>query len=68
MKVKINQELRKLYADKTFDLTNLGASALLVGQFFSKDPVSWEGIVVALVLVIAGYMISYVLYRGGEKQ
>jgi hypothetical protein len=40
----------------------------LVGQFFSKEPVSWVGIVVALTLVIAGYVISYLLYRGSTKE
>lgn len=43
----LNPKIRQVWADKTFELTNIGAGALLFG----------------LLLIILGYVISFVLLR-----
>ena len=68
MAIKFGPKLRKLYAEKTFDLTNIGAGALLFGQFLSEEGFSWLATGVGLVLVVIGYVTAYSLYQGGEKK
>lgn len=68
MTIKISPNLRKFYADKTFDLTNIGAGALLFGQFFSEKVISLAATAIGLILIIIGYIASYFLYQGGEKK
>jgi hypothetical protein len=67
MAIRIRSALRKLYAEKTFELTNIGAGALLFRQFLSDRAFSWLATGVSLVLVGVGYLASYIFYQGGEK-
>lgn len=66
--MKISPELKKLFADKILDFSNIGAGALLFGQFLSGDKFSWPATVAGLTLIIAGLMISYFLYQGGDNK
>lgn len=68
MAVKVSVELKKFYAEKTFDLTNIGAGALLFGQFLSEKGLSWIAIGAGLMLVMVGYIASYLLYQEGGKK
>jgi hypothetical protein len=67
MAIRFRPGLRKLYAEKTFELTNIGAGALLFSQFLSDRAFSWLATGVGLVLVGVGYLASYIFYQGGEK-
>jgi hypothetical protein len=68
MATKISLDLRKFYAEKTFDLTNIGAGALLFGQFLSGGQFSWIAGAVGIALIVSGYVVSYRLYQGGENK
>lgn len=63
MTIKISPELRKLYAEKVLELANIGAGATLFGQFFSEGKFSWRTIIFGCVILIVGYVISYLLMR-----
>lgn len=56
-------ELRKLWAEKTLELTNIGAGATLFSQFFTGQAFSWPAIIVGFIMVIVGHIISYILYK-----
>lgn len=62
MSIKIVPGLRKLYAEKVLDLTNIGAGAALFGQFFQEKAFSWTVTLTGFILIITGYFISYFLY------
>ena len=62
MNGKFNPELRKLYAEKFLDLTNIGVGATLFGQFLSKEKLSGNVTVAGLAILIVGYIISYFIY------
>lgn len=68
MKLKFDYKLRQLWAEKTFDLLNIGAGSMLFGQFLSEKWFSWEATVAGLCLVVLAYISSYVLHRGGEEK
>lgn len=62
MNVKITPELRKLYAEKLLDLTNIGVGATLFGQFLSEKAFSWTLTVIGFILLMIGYIVSYLIY------
>lgn len=55
--------MRKIWAEKTFELTNIGAGAALFGQIISGNTFSLHIFVLGLILVFTGYVMSYILYR-----
>lgn len=59
----LNPKTREVWADKTFEFTNIGAGALLFGQFLSEKGFSVIATIFGLLLVILGYVISFVLLR-----
>lgn len=59
----LHSKIRQLWAEKTFDLTNLGAGALLFGQFISGKEFSMILAVAGLVMVIIGYSVSLILLQ-----
>ena len=59
----LNPKIRQVWADKTFELTNIGAGALLFGQFFSDNGFSFLATFLGLLLIVVGYVISFVLLR-----
>ena len=59
----LNPKIRQVWADKTLELTNIGAGALLFGQFFSEKGFSFAATLLGLLLIILGYVISFVLLR-----
>ena len=59
----LNSKIRQVWAEKTFEFTNIGAGALLFGQFLSKQGFSVVATIFGLLLVILGYVISFVLLR-----
>lgn len=63
----IKPELKKLYAEKTFDLTNIGAGATLFGQFLADKDFSWRIVILGILLIGIGYSVSYWLYLGGDQ-
>lgn len=62
MNARVVPGLRKLYAEKVLDLTNIGAGAALFGQFFQEKIFSWTITLVGFAVIITGYFISYFLY------
>ncbi|MBI5122645.1 hypothetical protein HZA75_02180 [Candidatus Roizmanbacteria bacterium] len=61
MAIKLTAKTRTLWAEKTFDLINIGAGATLFGQFISEKGFSLLSTILGLILVIIGYIISYLL-------
>jgi hypothetical protein len=61
--LSLNSTTRKIWAEKTFDLTNIGAGALLFGQFLSEKRFSWTTTILSITLVIIGYVTSYLLSK-----
>lgn len=59
----VNQETRKLWAEKTFELTNIGAGALIFGQAFSSEKFSAINALLGVLLIIGGYLASYILLK-----
>ena len=66
MAVEFSKELQKLYAEKTFELTNIGAGALLFGQFLSEKGFPPRLVILGLVIAVSGYIASYSLLKGGD--
>ena len=62
MSIKISPELRKLYAEKVLELANIGAGATLFSQFLTEKGSSWLLTAVGFVILIVGYIVSYLLY------
>lgn len=63
MNFKLNNTTRKIWAEKTFELTNIGAGALLFGQLLSDKGFSWLFTILGIILVIIGYIGSYLLTK-----
>lgn len=61
--IKINANTKKLWAEKTFELTNIGAGATLFGQFIYDKGFSWTATIIGILLVIVGYIASYFLTK-----
>lgn len=59
----LNRQTRELWAEKTFELTNIGAGALIFGQFLSDKGFSLPMTIGGLILVAFGYLISLALLR-----
>ena len=57
----LNSKTRQVWAEKTFEFTNIGAGALLFGQFVSGNGFSILPTVFGLALVGLGYVISLAL-------
>jgi len=67
MAFKMSRELRKKQAEKIMDLANIGAGALLFGQFIAEQKFSWLTTLVGVAILVGGYAVSYKLHEGGEK-
>lgn len=59
----MNQETRKIWAEKTFELTNIGAGALIFGQALSGKQFSAFTASIGILLIIFGYVASYILLK-----
>lgn len=59
----MNKETKKLWAKKTFELTNIGAGVLLFGQLVSNTGPKVPAIVGGLGLIVLGYFVSYTFLR-----
>ena len=62
MYIKVTAGLRKLYAEKVLELANIGAGATLFSQFLTEKGSSWLLTAVGFVILIVGYIVSYLLY------
>lgn len=60
--MKIKTDLRKLFADKVLDLTNLGVAATLFNRYLNKKEFSLSDIVISAIILTVGYYVSYLLY------
>lgn len=63
----INKETRRIWAEKTFELTNIGAGALIFGQFLSEKKLSLLFILSGIILVGIGYFLSYIFLKGTRQ-
>jgi hypothetical protein len=59
--MKVKKETRNLWAEKTFDLTNIGAGVLIFSQIISEDKPNFLLVFVGFILVAFGYVLSYIL-------
>lgn len=59
----LNPKIRQVWAEKIFELTNIGVGALLFGQFFSDKGFSVLATLLGILLIVLGYIISFVLLR-----
>jgi len=59
----LNPKIRQVWAEKTFEFTNIGAGALLFGQFLSEKGFFLIATIFGLLLVVLGYTISFFLLR-----
>lgn len=59
----LNPKIRQVWGEKTFELTNIGAGALLFGQFFSNKGFSLLATLLGILLIVLGYIISFILLR-----
>lgn len=59
----MNEHIRKLWAEKTFELMNIGAGAFIFGQAFAKKEFSLPIAVIGVLFVIVGYISSYLLLK-----
>ena len=56
----INSKTRQLWAEKILDLVNIGAGALIFGQFLSEKDFVPTLIIAGIVLLIIGYVFSLI--------
>jgi hypothetical protein len=63
MRSKLSPQVKKMWADKTLDLTNIGAGATIFGQFIGNQGFSWLATLVGLIVIVSGYIVSYFLYE-----
>jgi len=63
----INQKTRYLWAEKTFELTNIGAGALIFSQFLSEKGFSLKASIIGIILIIIGYLLSYFLLKSKRR-
>ena len=61
--MKVDKETRRLWAEKTFELINIGAGALLFGRVLSGRGFSPAEALGGLFLVAIGYILSYILLK-----
>jgi hypothetical protein len=65
MTIKIDRELRKIYAEKVLELANIGAGLLLFSQILSEKEFSWQAASGGLVILLGGFLASYFIYKRG---
>jgi len=63
MVIRVNEDHRKLYADKVVDLANIAVGALVFGQILSERGFSFRLTLIGLMLFLSGYLMSYLLLR-----
>jgi hypothetical protein len=61
--IRLNEEQRKLWADKLMDLANLSVAALVFGQFLSPIGLNWLLFGLGLFIYIVLCIISTNLMR-----
>lgn len=59
----INSKTREIWAEKTFELTNIAAGALIFGQFLSDRRFSFLSAIVGFIFILIGYIASLVLIQ-----
>ena len=59
----LNSKTRQVWAEKIIDLANIAAGALIFGQFISNKQFSPVLGLIGFILVLTGYIISFVLLR-----
>ena len=60
----LNSKVRHIWAEKTFELTNIGAGALIFGQFISERGFSWNLLLLGLLFAVSGYFVSWIILTG----
>jgi hypothetical protein len=55
----VNKETKKLWAEKTMELTNIGAGVLLFGQFVSNTGPKVTAMIAGAIFIALGYLASY---------
>ena len=59
----LNKKTRELWAEKIVDLSNIGAGALIFGQFLSEKGFSLSSIFLGVIIILIGYTISFALLK-----
>jgi hypothetical protein len=60
----LNEEQRKLWADKLMDLANLAFGALVFGSFLTgTGPMRWELIIGGLIIYLGLFIAAMILQR-----
>ena len=54
----MNKDMRKLWAEKTFEPTNIGAGALIFGQFISGKDLDMWPVIAGFALIAFGYILA----------
>lgn len=62
--LKLTDEHRRIFAEKTLDLGFIAAGALIFGQLLAEKPFSWSFAGIGAVILFAVYYLSYVLLSG----
>ena len=65
--LELNDEHRKIFAEKTLELVFIAAGALIFGQLLSEKEFSLPLAAAGVITVFVGYAIGYYLLRGIEE-
>ena len=62
MRLRLNEEQRKLWADKLMDLANLAFGALIFGVILT-GPMRWDLVIGGLVIYLVLFIFATILQR-----
>ena len=63
----LNKSQRNIFGEKILDLVNIGAGALIFGQFLSEERFNWNLAILAISIFIAGFLSSYILLKNNQQ-
>lgn len=63
--VKFSRFQQRLYAEKILDLVHLVFGGMVVGQFFAIEPFDPRLAFSGLLILLGGYLMSFLLSRKG---
>lgn len=66
LRLELNDEHRRVFAEKTLDFAFIVAGTLIFGQLFAEREYSLPLAIVGVVTIFTGYFVSYILLKGIE--
>ena len=66
MLFNFDRDQRNVIAEKVMELANLAVAALVIGQILSMQ-VSFRAAGLGLVMFLVGYVVAFVVMRGGGR-